>query len=333
MRSPLLKHIVGNGGLMLVGLGCISLFVGSGEVSISEVWAVLNGDPATSAAETIVWQLRLPRIPVAIIAGAALGVAGALTQALTRNPLAEPGLLGVNAGAALGVALCYTVMMAPPAGLVVSVAMLGSGIAGLIVLAVGGVLTGRWDSLRLILAGAALSAVVSAVTHWLMVAQPSTFQNFRGWASGTVTSRPLTLTWLCAVLVAVALLVVLAFSGHLGALALGDDMARSMGAYPRLTWTVTGGAAIVLTGCATTLVGPIGFLGLVAPLIVRALAGPSVVMLILGSAIFGAVTLLLADVLGRVVLPPREVAAGIVCSLIGGPLFVVVAQRMRVVKL
>ncbi len=333
MRPSHLIHIVGTGGLLLVGLGFVSIFVGSGEISFNEVWAVLAGEPATSAAETIVWQMRLPRIPVAIVAGAALGVAGALTQALTRNPLAEPGLMGVNAGAALGVALCYTFMMAPPTGLVVSVAMLGSGIAGLIVLAVGGVLTGQWDSLRLILSGAALSAVVSAVTHWLIVAQPNTFQNFRGWASGTVSNRPLGLMWLCVFLVAVALLAVLSFSGHLGALALGDDMARSMGARPRLTWTVVGGAAIVLTGCATTLVGPIGFLGLVAPLIVRSLAGPSVELLIVGSAIFGAVTLLLADVLGRVVLPPREVAAGILCSLIGGPLFVVVAQRMRVVKL
>ncbi|MDO5093566.1 MAG: iron ABC transporter permease [Propionibacteriaceae bacterium] len=330
--NPTVK-VAGCGGLLLAGLGLLSLFIGSGQVPLNEVWAVLTGTAPSQAEHAIVWKLRLNRIPVAVVAGAALGVAGALTQTLTRNPLAEPGLLGVNSGAALGVAIGYTLLASPATGVVVAFALIGAALTGGLVLIVGGVITGKRDTLRLILSGAALSAVASSGTHWLVVTNPAAFQSFRGWASGTVNLRPLPLVVVCAVLAGVAVLLVLALSRDLNALALGNDMAMSLGARPRLTWAVSGGAAVVLSGCATVLVGPIGFLGLMAPLLVRALAGPKVVPLVLGSAMFGAATLLLADVVGRVIIPPREVAAGIICALIGGPLFVTVARRMRVVRL
>lgn len=331
-KHPTIK-VAGLGVLLLAGLGFLSLFIGSGDVPLDEAWATVTGGEASPAGQTIVWTLRLSRIPVAIVAGAALGVAGALTQTLTRNPLAEPGLLGVNSGAALGVALSYMLFTAPATGTVVTLALCGATLAGVLVLIVGGVLSGRRDTLRLILSGAALSAVASAGTHWVVVTAPSAFEGFRGWASGAVNLRPLPLIVLCAALAIIATVVALTLSRDLNALALGNDMALSLGTHPRLTWAISGAATVILSGCATVLVGPIGFLGLVAPLLVRALAGPNIVPLVAGSALFGAATLLLADVVGRVIVPPREVAAGIVCALIGGPLFVLVARRMRVVRL
>lgn len=331
--SRRLLAMVGLGGLALAGLGLLSLFVGSGQLSPAQVWAaVQQGQTGTSDA-TIVWDLRIPRLPVAVVAGAALGVAGAVTQTLTRNPLAEPGLLGVNAGAALAVAAGLLVDHALSAPAVVALAFAGACGVGIGVLWLGGALRGQHDTVRLVLSGAALSAVASSATSWLILTNPDAFTNFRHWDSGAVAGRPLDLLLLGSAL-AVGSCVAIAFvQRDLDALALGHDMAGALGVSPRRTWVVAGLAAMTLCAVATALVGPISFLGLVGPLLVRRWTGPRIAPLVVGSAVLSALLLLAADVLGRVVVPPREVAAAIVCSVIGAPVFVAVARRMKVVAL
>lgn len=325
--------IAGLGVLLLAGLGIASVLVGSGDLSPRDAWAVLDSTSTSAADRAIIHDLRLPRLPVALIAGAGLGAAGALTQTLTRNPLAEPGLLGVNAGAALAVSIgmLFTTSLGP-AGTVL-LALGGASAVGLGVLLIGGLLRGRRDTTRLVLSGAALSAVASALTSWLVVSNPRAFTQFRHWDAGAIEPRPRGLVCLALALALLAAGSVAIVQPDLDALALGDDMATSLGARPRLAWALAGGAAIVLCATSTALAGPIGFLGLVAPQIVRRLMGPRITPLLLGSAVAGACVLLAADILGRVLIPPREVAASIVCSLVGAPVFVLVARRMRLVAL
>lgn len=323
----------GLGGLLLAGLSFVSLFVGSGDVPAAEVWQVLTHPDHVSAAAKIVWDLRLGRIPVALITGAALGVAGALAQTLTRNPLADPGILGVNSGAALAVALGMLASTTLSSTTIVALAMSGAAVAGVGVLLIGGVLQGRRETVRLVLSGAALSAVTSAFTGWIILTNPAAFTTFRAWESGAVSSRPTDLVLIGLVVCLIAVIALAPMVRGIDALVLGHDMAGALGVNSRRTWIITGLCAVALCGAATALTGPVAFLGLVAPLGVRWVTGPRTAPLLVGSALLGATALLAADCLGRVLVPPREVAAAIVCGLIGAPAFVMVARRLKVVTL
>lgn len=313
----------------LVALAVVSLFVGSGDVAPSAVFEVLRGRSSGSADETIVLGLRAPRIWVALLAGAALGMSGALTQTLTRNPLAEPGILGINSGAALAVVAAMSLVPdLPPVPLVVA-AMLGSLVAGSVVLLLGGVWRGRHNVVRLVLSGAAFTAVTAALTNYVLVTNPQVFTQFRYWDAGAVQARPGALLVVTGLLSACAVVVLVLIGKQVNALSLGEEMAGSLGINPRRVYIAAGLCAVVLAACATSLVGPVGFLGLMAPLMVRWLTGPRIVPLMVGCALTGALVLLAADVWGRVVLPPREIQASIMCALLGGPVFVAIARKVR----
>ncbi len=318
--------------LALALLVAASFLIGSGGLTWQQTVDALLGRGSVADHE-IVWSMRGSRTVVALVAGAGLGVAGVLVQALTRNPVAEPGILGINAGAACAVAGGLAVSGSLPVPALMGLALAGAAVSGVVVLGVAGAWRGRHDPVRVVLVGAAWSAVVSSVTVFLLLNHPTAYADFRFWDAGAVVPRPLDLVVVAAVVVGVALVVAAALSRSLDALAFGDELAQGLGVSTGRARGWAAVAAMVLCAVATSLVGPVSFLGLMAPygarLVVGARHGP---MLALASAL-GAALLLGSDVAGRAVRPPAEVPAAVMCAFLGAPLFVVLARTRRLVRL
>ncbi|GAA4622156.1 FecCD family ABC transporter permease [Cellulomonas oligotrophica] len=318
-------------------LALLSLAVGSHPVPLGTAWhAVVAFDPADDG-QLIVRTLRVPRTLLAVLVGAALGTAGALVQALTRNPLAEPGLLGVNAGAAAAVVTAILALgVSTPLGRL-PFALAGSAAAAALVLALGGGPRGGGPGggsrVQLVLAGTAISVVLAAYTSTVTINEPDVFDVFRLWVVGSLQGRGTDVLLVTAPLVLAGLVLALGVAGSLDALALGADTGAALGASVRRTWVLTAVAVVVLAAAATAAAGPIAFVGLAAPHAARALTGPAHRRLLPVSALLGACTLLAADVVGRVVAVPSEVQAGIVAALVGAPVFVHLVRSRRVAGL
>lgn len=318
--------------VLLPCLVLASFLFGSGSVPSDQVIAVLSGG-GTGEHRLIVLGMRGSKTLIALVAGAALGIAGVLVQALTRNPIAEPGLLGVNAGAACAVAIGLGIARSLPIALLMLVSLAGALISGLVVTGASGAWRGRHDPVRIVLVGAAWSAVVSAITTFMLLSDPRIYDEFRFWDAGAVMPRPLDLVAAAAALSGLGLLAALLLSRSLDALALGEEFARGLGVSAGRARGLVTATCLVLCAAATALVGPISFLGLIAPFAARLIAGPRHRVLIWLSALLGGVTLLAADVLGRVVNPPAEVQAALMCALLGAPLFIALARARRLVQL
>ncbi|WP_051107816.1 FecCD family ABC transporter permease [Actinomadura atramentaria] len=309
-----------------------SLAFGSNAIPLRQVLGALFAGVDSDNA-TVITSQRLPRTLLGLAAGLAIGMAGALMQGHTRNPLADPGLFGVNAGAAFGVAcLAFGLGVASPA-LTVVAALLGAGIAAALVVLFGlrGVSGG--SLVRLAIMGTALEALLSALTSALILLDKGTLDVLRFWEVGALSDRDYAAAaWVApAALAGCVLAVANAFS--LNALGLGDDVARSLGTRVR-TSRVAGVAAItLLAGSATAICGPIAFLGLVAPHGARALAGHDQRWLVPLAGLIGAIVLLVADTLGRIIARPGELEAGIVMALLGAPVLLAVTRRRRLAAL
>jgi iron complex transport system permease protein len=308
----------------------VSLAVGSRQLALAEVVrAVLAADG--SEASAVVRELRAPRAAVGLVVGAALGVAGAQLQGLTRNPLAEPGLLGVSAGAALAVVATSTVLGAGGAAGQVWAALLGALGATALVWAASGPLRRGSSPLPLLLAGVAVAALLSSLTTVLVLLDADTLDEYRFWAVGSLAGRdPALLAGVAPVLVAGALLAA-ATARSLDLVALGEDLARSLGARLVLGRGGVVLSATLLTAASVAVAGPLVFVGLVVPHVARALVGPAHRWLLPLSALLGAVLVLLADVVGRVVASPAEVQVGVVTAAVGAPFLVALVRRRRVV--
>ncbi|MFJ3826270.1 FecCD family ABC transporter permease [Streptomyces nodosus] len=282
---------------------------------------------------SVVLDLRVPRTLFGSAVGAALAVAGVLMQALTRNPLADPGLLGVNMGASAAVVTAIALWGSTDPAFYVWFALAGSGAAAGIVYLLGA--RGRTGPppVRLALAGTAVSAVLGALVSVVTLLRPDVFDQFRFWGVGSLAGLPLSvLTTVAPFLVAGALLA-LALSGSLNALALGDDTARALGTGVLRTRLLGTLAVTLLCGAATAAVGPIAFVGLVVPHVARAVTGPDHRWLLPYSMVVGATLLLGSDILGRVVARPGEVQAGIVTAFAGAPVFIALVRRRRIAEL
>lgn len=322
----------------LVALG--SVYVGAQNLPPAEVTATLLGHGSGDTA-LLVQELRVPRALLGVVVGLALGAAGALMQALTRNPLAEPGILGVNAGAAAAVVtgLAFSSLLglglSGVTGTYVSMAFAfcGAAAASFLVLVLGGAFSKGTDPIRLTLAGAALSVVLGAYTSAMTLNQPQLFEAFVHWAVGSLQGRGYDVVWPVAS-VALPALVLACLSGRwLNALALGSEMGKTLGANPRRL-ALGGGALIVcLAGAATAGAGPISFVGLAAPLVVRSLVGPDYRWVVPLSACVAAIIVVCADVVGRLILPPSEVETAVVASLVGAPVFIALVRRRRWARL
>ena len=316
----------------LVVLVLASLAVGSRLVPVGTVLeAVTRFDPGSND-QLVIRFSRLPRTLIGVLAGAGLGLAGALTQSLTRNALAEPGTLGVNAGAAVGVMIGLIMTGGASITVYVWFAFAGAALASVLVHRLGRTRRSEVDPARLVLAGAALSIVLSALTRALILSTDATvYESFRGWTTGSLQGRgweSLPVVGLC---LAVGLLISLALAGPLDSVSLGTDMAAALGVNIRLTWSLANAAIVVLAGGATAACGPIAFIGLASPHFARILGGVSHRRLLPVSALLAAVLLVLADVVGRVVVFPGEIGAGVMTALIGSPFFIHLVRRGRVV--
>jgi iron complex transport system permease protein len=325
------RRLLGLGILLAAVVACVllSLAVGSKALSPDLVWSALVA-PGDSEADVIVRQLRLPRTVVALTAGAALGLSGALMQGHTRNALADPGLLGVSAGAAFAVVIAAYVLGVGHPSAYVWFAFAGALAATVVVLTFG---SARDNPATLALAGAAVTALLGALTSAVVLLDVQTLEAYRFWAVGSVAGRDLeVLTPLVPFLLAGTVLA-LANGPALNTLALGEDVARALGQHVLRARLLGIAAVTLLTGSAVAMCGPIGFVGLIVPHAARAFTGPDHRWLLPCSAVAGAVVLLAADVVGRVLVRPAELQAGIVLALVGAPFFVALIRRRRTAAL
>jgi len=318
----------------LVPLAALSLAVGSRLVPVGTVVEALRAFDPTDDAHLVVWELRVPRTLIAVLAGGCLGLAGALMQTLTRNALAEPGTLGVNSGAAAGVVVGLAITGAASVNVYVWFAFLGAGIASLVVHRLGRAGEAGVNPVRLVLAGAGLSVMLSSVTMVVILSSPQTvFDSFRNWATGSLQGRGWDSVPVAAGCLLIGIVLAGVLAGPLNSVALGPDLAAALGVDTRRTWALTNLAVLILAGGATAVAGPIAFVGLAAPHVARAALGTDHRWLLPGSALVAVFVLLLADVLGRVVIHPGEVGAGVMTALIGAPFFVLLVRRGRVAGL
>ena len=310
----------------------LSLMVGSRPISPAALWDVIMG-AGTAEARAILLDLRLPRTLIGLLGGAAFAVAGVIMQGHTRNPLADPGLLGVGAGASVAVVLAISLL-----GLTTPVGYLwfsfgGAAIAAIIVMAFG-VLGGRRrrDSspATLVLAGAAVTALLGAITGIVLLLDAATLDVYRFWTVGSLAGgRGFDILLPVLPFLAVGMIIALAHGSTLDSLSLGDDIARSLGR-KLLPARLTGlGAVTLLVGAAVACCGSIGFAGLVVPHAVRRLVGSGHRWLLPQSALLGGALVVLADVVGRLVVHPAELPVGVVLGLLGAPVFLLIVMRMR----
>lgn len=322
------------GALFVVVLLCVvmSIAVGAKPIAIDDVWAGLVS-PDDSENDVIIRSLRIPRTILGLLVGAALGIAGALMQGHTRNPLADPGLLGVEAGAAFAVVLAiYSFGITDTLGFV-WFAFAGALVASVVVFALGSLGQGASTPVTLALAGAAVSALLGSFTSALVLMDRQTLDVFRFWQVGALTGRPTQVIWEVAPFLALGLLLALYNAPALNLLSLGEDVARSLGQSVIRTRVVGIAAITLLTGGAVAAAGPIGFVGLVVPHIARMLTGPDYRWLLPGSALLGGALVLATDTLGRVVVRPGEMQVGIIMALVGAPFFIWLVRRRRLAAL
>lgn len=315
-------------------LAVISLSFGIRPVPFDVVVAAFTDFDALNPDHIVVRELRVSRALAALLGGGALGVAGALMQVMSRNPLADPGILGINGGAAFGVVVGIWGLGLSAPGSLVAPALVGAGIASLLVFALGTTSsrTGP-DPIRLILAGAALSALFLALTWVILIMSRQSLDVYRYWVLGgfgqvdapsLFAALPLFVAGFIAAVMAALLM---------NPLMLGDDTARALGARVGLARFVTLIAIVLLCGVTVSLAGPIAFIGLLVPHLVRPFARADVRRLAVGSFIAGAGLAVIADFAGRLILPGQEIEAGAMMALIGGPALIFLVQRRRAVQL
>lgn len=310
---------------VLVALCLLSLAVGSRPLGLAEAWEGLRAHDNT-VASLIVWRLRLPRTALAVVTGAALAEAGVVMQALTRNPLAEPGILGVNAGASLAVVLSVWLGGITTVSGYLWFAFAGAALAAALVQLMAR-RSGEAGPARLVLAGIALGASLNAITGTITMYDTSAFDSYRFWVVGALEGRDATLLAWVAPFLAVGLVLALA-SGHtLNVLTLGEEQAAALGARLGRARMLALAAITLLCGASTAAVGPISFIGLVVPHVLRLVLGADQRRLLAASLVAGPILLLAADIVGRLVIRPDELEAGVVTAFIGGPVLLVMVLR------
>ncbi|EGX58800.1 iron-siderophore uptake system transmembrane protein [Streptomyces zinciresistens K42] len=315
--------------LILLVVVTASIAVGAKQLSVGEVWHGLFQSSGTYG--DVVVDDRISRTVLGLLAGAALGLAGAVLQALTRNPLADPGLLGINAGASAAVVTAITFFGVTSLSGYVWFAFLGAAGVGALVWFLGG--SRGATPVRLALAGTAISAALYGYLQAVMIMDNAALNKMRFWTVGSLSSATdATIRQVLPFLV-VGMVLALALARPLNAMEMGDDTARALGANLNRTRVLAMLAATVLCGAATAACGPIVFVGLMVPHVVRSFTGPDLRWILPYAAVLSPVLLLGADVLGRLVARPSELQVGIVTALLGGPVFIILVRRRRTAQL
>lgn len=324
--------------MLAIGLGAVavvvalSVAIGAAPTTLEQVWSALTA-PTGAPSDIVVRELRIPRTLLGLVVGVALGTAGALIQGHTRNPLADPGLLGISGGAGFMVVLSTTVFGVGGLFGYVWFAFAGAALASVAVFLLGSAGRGGPTPVTLALAGLAVSELLIAITSAIVIGDGNSLDAYRFWSAGALDDRGLALAVQILPFVVAGLALAAANASALNVLALGEDVARGLG-QDVLRARIVGITAItLLTGAAVAVSGPIAFVGLVAPHVVRSLAGPDHRWLLPLSGLVGAVLVPAADVLGRVVVRPGELQVGIVLGVVGAPFFVALVRRRRLVRL
>ncbi|AXE37922.1 FecCD family ABC transporter permease [Acidipropionibacterium virtanenii] len=318
--------------LALLAACAASVGIGSRTVAPAQIWQALT-DPSVSTIAAEAVRSRIPRTVLGLLVGSSLAVSGALMQGITRNPLADPGILGVNAGAAAFIVIGMAYIGLDSASQYIWLAVAGAALAAAAVWAVGSGGRGRPTPLRLALAGAVLAAVLTSITQAVLLPRAQLLQSFRTWQAGGIEgARFDQMTGVLPFFLVGAVLVIL--SGRaLNSLALGDELARGLGVNVGRTRLLVASAAVLLAAASTALAGPIGFVGLIVPHAVRALVGADNRWVLAWSVIVGPLLLLLADVVGRIVTRPTDIQVGIVMAVVGAPVFIALVRNRRFAEL
>lgn len=327
------RRVVGLGTLVvvLVIAAVVSLAVGARALSPAEVWhgmfAAPDSDQRLTEIRLIVRTVRVPRTVLAIVAGIALGVGGALIQGYTRNPIADTGLLGVNSGASFAVVTVIAVFGFSSPFQYVWFAFLGAAVAGVVVFGLSSIGRGAGNPLTLALAGQGITVFLAAMTTAVSLSDKAALNALRFWNSGSLVGVGFDVIRPVTVFIAVGLVLALITLPALNLLNLGDDVARALGVNIALSRTIGIASITLLAGAATAACGPIAFLGLMVAHVARYLTGPDYRWLVPYAGLLGAVVLLVCDIVGRLVVRPSELDAGVVVSLLGAPFFAVLVWR------
>ncbi|WP_155059721.1 FecCD family ABC transporter permease [Streptomyces blattellae] len=322
---------------VLLALCLLSLALGAASIPPDQVVRALFGDAPSRFVDNVVWSARMPRTAVGLAAGAALGLAGALMQALTRNPLADPGILGVTAGASFAIVLAVGVLGLGSFYGYVWFAFAGALVASVLVFLLGRLGRSGLTPVKLALAGVAVTAFLNSLTSAIALTDPDALDRYRFFTAGSMADQDGSTVLRILPFLAVGAVLALASAPALNSLALGDDVAASLGR--RIGLIRLGGVTVItlLTGAAVAAIGPVVFIGLVVPHVARALAqsagiGPDHRWLLPLSAMLAPSLLLAADIIGRMIARPTEVQAGIVVAFIGGPFFIALVRRRKLAE-
>ncbi|GAA0491138.1 iron chelate uptake ABC transporter family permease subunit [Streptomyces olivaceiscleroticus] len=315
---------------VLGAIAVLGIAVGSKQIPLADVWHGITHYSGTDT-DVIIRDVRLPRTLLGLLAGAALGLAGAVMQALTRNPLADPGVLGINAGASAAVVSGITFFGVTSLSSYVWFAFVGAAVVSAAVYILGG--TRNATPVRLALAGTALTAVLTGYLNAVNLMNTASLDKMRFWTVGSLASATMPTVERIVPFIAVGVVLALLVARPLNAVALGDDQARALGAKLTRTRVAAMAAVTLLCGAATAACGPIVYVGLMVPHAVRAITGPDMRWILPYSAVLSPVLLLGADILGRVVARPGELQVGIVTAVIGGPVFIHLVRRRKMAQL
>src|SRR5690606_17602124 len=317
----------------LAFVALLSIWLGSKDIPFAQTWNILLDGSGDSDAAIIIHDYRIPRTLLGIVVGAALGLSGALMQALTRNPLAEPGILGVNTGASTGMVVAIAFLGIGSVVGYVWFALLGAAVASFVVYALGATGRGAASPERLVLAGAALTAVLYAFNTAVLLSNVVASDEYRFWMVGSLAGRYYDVLLPLLPFVAVGVVLGLSLMRALNVMAMGDELGKALGSRPNRTRVLGAVAVTLLCGSATAAIGPIAFVGLAVPHAARLLVGPDQRWVLPYSLVLAPLLLVGSDVVGRVVAPPSEVQVGIVTAAIGVPVFCALCRRRRLASL
>ena len=310
-----------------------SITMGSREITLATIWDAFTDFDPSSASETVVREMRVPRTLLGLTAGAALGLAGAILQGVTRNPLADPGIMGINAGAAAAIVLGIMLVGTQQLSAYIWLAFAGAGLATVIVYGVASFGREGATPVKLALAGAAVTAGLTSLTTAIVMTHVEALDQLRFWQVGSLAGRYMPIFWQTAPFIVVGVVLALGLGRALNGLALGEDVAVALGQRVQVTRVLMFVTVVLLCGAATAACGPIAFIGLVVPHLARLLCGPDYRWILPYSLVLTPALLLLADIASRVVVSPGELQVGVLLGVLGAPAFVVLVRYGNLAEL
>jgi len=329
------RRAIGLVGLAVVTLAVLflSLTLGARPISFGTVWAALTAFDPSSTDHTIIRDLRVPRTLIGLLVGMALGLSGAVLQGATRNPLADPSILGIHAGATTFVVLGISVLGMSQLSAYIWLAFIGAALVTVGVYAIASVGREGATPVKLALAGSAVTAALMSVVSAILLMSPTTLDQLRFWQVGSLAGRDMSVLLQVAPFLGFGIVLALALGRTLDGLSMDEDVAKGLGQRTGIGRAIAGLAAVILAGGATAAAGPIAFVGLTVPHLARAFTGPGYRWILPYSMLLAPILLLGSDVVGRLIAPPGEVQVGIVTAAIGAPFFIALIRRRKLAEL